>query len=539
MAGFLPGLSFNHLNSIPNPIFVAALLVVPVFILSLLRYLRQSAVASIPGPSAPSWIYGNMLEFVFPSINGEHEFRWQKQYGPTYRIKGVFGEDRLIISDPTALKHIMNNNRDFVRAPTQFQMGKLVFGERSVYCAEGEDHRRLRAVMSPGFSASVVKSFLPIFSDVAERIACEWDRLCTPSTPVLVNVCKMLDHGTLDVISEAALGSPLNTVADPMHPLAQSHLHVLSTALSRTPKDLFADVLLPYIPTFILRGAMHLPTRAFRALRSFRSVTDAMGARFMEEKSQLPQTGVEQDTDIMSILIADASGQRKKTTAGELAEQIRVILLGGQDTSAVALAWCLYELAKDPVYQQNLRAEIQAHRSKPTVDYDTMPLLNALLKETLRMYPAAPYLERAAARDAVIPLEYAVTTPAGARISQLPVQKGQFIAVAVAAYQRLEAIWGADADEFKPSRWLSGNPSKGQSLGPYANLLAFSGGYRVCAGWRFSVLEMQVILAELVAGFSFKLPDDCTVKPLYAGLLVPITNEGVKGLPLFIERISN
>jgi cytochrome P450 len=88
------------------------------------------------------------------------------------------------------------------------------------------------------------------------------------------------------------------------------------------------------------------------------------------------------------------------------------------------------------VYQQNLRAEIQAHRSKPTVDYDTMPLLNALLKETLRVYPAAPYLERAAARDAVIPLEYAVTTPAGARISQLPVQKGQFIAVAVAAYQR-------------------------------------------------------------------------------------------------------
>jgi hypothetical protein len=80
-----------------------------------------------------------------------------------------------------------------------------------------------------------------------------------------------------------------------------------STALSRTPKDLFADVLLLYIPTFILRGAMHLPTRAFRALRSFRSVTDAMGARFMEEKSQLPQTGVEQDTDIMSIL-SESSG---------------------------------------------------------------------------------------------------------------------------------------------------------------------------------------------------------------------------------------
>jgi hypothetical protein len=45
-------------------------------------------------------------------------------------------EDRLMVSDPVALKHIINN-RSFIRAPGQLQMGKLIFGERSVYCAEG------------------------------------------------------------------------------------------------------------------------------------------------------------------------------------------------------------------------------------------------------------------------------------------------------------------------------------------------------------------------------------------------------------------
>ncbi|KAJ7894580.1 cytochrome P450 [Mycena leptocephala] len=503
---------------------------------------RSSLVGKLPGPHAPSWIYGNMLQWSFPSIYGEFEYEWQKKYGTLYRIKGIFGEDRLMISDPVALQHILNN-RSFIRAPTQLQMGKLVFGERSVYCAEGDDHRRFRAALSPGFSSAVVRSFLPIFSDVAQRVTQEWDQLCSPGSPALVNVCNLLDHATLDIISEAALGLPLNTVADPKHPLAQSHLNVLSTALSRSKKDLFGDVLLPHIPTFILRAAFHLPTAAFRALQSFRSVTDAMGSKLIHNKTQEQESGQSQGNDVLSILIEGLSGQRKeKVTPSELAEQIRVILLGGQDTSADALAWCLYELAKDPGYQGRLRAEIELRRSGTDggqMEYDSLPLLNAFLKETLRFYPAAPYLERVAGEDLVIPLASEITTISGERISNLPVKKGQFIAVAIASYQRMEALWGSDAEQFKPSRWLEGNPCKGKALGPYAHLLTFAGGHRVCAGWRFSVLEMQVILAELVHNFSFALSEGDPVRPLYAGILVPITNKGVKGLPLFIERVSH
>ncbi|KAJ7767775.1 cytochrome P450 [Mycena metata] len=175
------------------------------------------------------------------------------------------------------------------------------------------------------------------------------------------------------------------------------------------------------------------------------------------------------------------------------------------------------------------------------MEYDSMPLLNAFIKETLRFYPAAPYLERVAGEDLVIPLESEITMTSGERISHLPVKKGQFIAVAIAAYQRrvrLEALWGADADQFKPSRWLEDDPCKGKALGPYAHLASFSGGYRVCAGWRFALSEMQIILAELVLNFSFALSKNDPVRPLYAGILVPITEKGVKGLPLFIERIS-
>ncbi|KAJ7605065.1 cytochrome P450 [Mycena polygramma] len=525
---------------------VAALLA---FVTSISRS-SSSLVGKLPGPPASSWVYGNILQLVFPSVYGEFEYGWQNKYGTVYRIKGMFGEnnnvlygqeDRLMVSDPVAVQHILKN-RSFIRAPTQLQTGKLIFGERSVYCAEGEDHRRLRAALSPGFSPAVVRDFLPIFSDAAQRVL--RSDLMGSSLLLLdlgpwINVCNMLDHATLDVISEAALGLPINTVADPQHPLAKSHLNVLPSPrsefilpearrLSTAPnKILFADVLLPYIPSFILRSAVHLPDRY---------IACAERLSLIDDKTEEQRMGSPQGSD---VLIKGLLGQRKeKLTGSELAEQIRIILLGGQDTRADALAWCLHELARDQDYQNKLRAEIELHRSASSggrMDYDSMPLLNAFLKETLRVYPAAAYLERVAGEDLVIPLASEIVTTSGDRISHLPVKKGQFIAVAIASYQREEALWGSDANDFKPSRWLEGDPFKGKSIGP----LTFSGGHRVCAGWRFAVLEMQVILAELVLNFSFGSSKDDPVRPLYAGILLPITNEGVKGLPLLIERVAH
>jgi cytochrome P450 len=111
-------------------------------------------------------------------------------------------EDILMVSDPVALQHIMNNHsfvraathHSFVRAATQRQKGKLIFGERSVYCAEGQTprwlvmidisrlgtgngHRRFRAALNTGFAPTLIRSFQPIFADAAQRVLV----LCLPS----------------------------------------------------------------------------------------------------------------------------------------------------------------------------------------------------------------------------------------------------------------------------------------------------------------------------------------------------------------------
>ncbi|KAJ7665635.1 cytochrome P450 [Mycena rosella] len=119
-------------------------------------------------------------------------------------------------------------------------------------------------------------------------------------------------------------------------------------------------------------------------------------------------------------------------------------------------------------------------------------------------------------------------------IHELPIQKGQSIFLALGAYQRLESLWGSNTDEFKPSRWLEGDPCPGHALGPYAQLVAFLGGPRVCAGWCFAILEKQVIFTEVLGKYLFSLPEDNVVRSRIAATHFPVDGEGVKGLWLSV-----
>ncbi|KAJ7847403.1 cytochrome P450, partial [Mycena leptocephala] len=232
--------------------------------------------------------------------------------------------------------------------------------------------------------------------------------------------------------------------------------------------------------------------------------------------------------------------KRNALTPDELVAQTLTITVAGQDTTANTIAFGLVELSRTPDFQEKLRTEIQStlgYTRSAEVAYDGMPLLNAFVKEILRLYPAEAIVDRMAVQDTIIPLTDSLTTLAGNHVSEVPVRKGQVVTLAIASYQRLESRWGADAHEFNPSRWLDGTPYKGEALGPYANLMSFLGGPRTCLGWRFAVLEMQVFFCELIGKFSFALAEDDSVGPRFATTLFPIMSNGQKGVRLCITRI--
>ncbi|KAJ7732225.1 cytochrome P450 [Mycena maculata] len=533
-------------------------------IVSLLLYLalrRGSNIGHIVGPPSPSWIFGNALELFLPSEYGDYEFKWQKVYGSLYRFKGCFGEDRLMVSDPLALKYLFNSPH-VEHAPHWRNMFRMLYGEKSVLVSRGmlsscclyatlnklvaigQAHKRLRGALNSAFTAVAVREYQPMIERAAQQLAEELEKSSAQS----VNVSPLLSDATLSAASEAILGYSLQELGEEF---VVNNTRVLALSASQSRAQVLADGIGSYIPFWVFRMVARLPTTAFKAVHRVSYLGTQLGRKVVREKMNVVRQGLAADRDVYSFLL-ESEKTAKALSEEDLVAQTVILLIAGQDTTANTLSFGLLELARHPEFQARLRDEIRSRAGGDGV-YDDMPLLNAFIKaryglnrsdilliipqETLRLYPTLPIEERTAVEDVVVPLTESITTSNGESIPQIHIRKGTPITLGIASFQRLESLWGTDADEFKPSRWLEGNPYRGEVLGPYANLLSFGSGPHTCLGWRFAVLEMQVVLCELVSKFLFALPEDSSVRKCLAFTLIPMISTGEKGTFLRVSRI--
>lgn len=156
------------------------------------------------------------------------------------------------------------------------------------------------------------------------------------------------------------------------------------------------------------------------------------------------------------------------------------LLFAAQDTTSSALARTLQELASHPAAQARLRHEVRYAKASSLDldndekdggafgDYDTLmrlPFLDAIIRETLRLHAPVSWIWRVARAQTVLPLHKPISlcepksdssSPAkNESVSAIPVAKGQGVILGIAASQRREDVWGADAAIWKPERWLS------------------------------------------------------------------------------------
>ncbi|KAJ7274710.1 cytochrome P450 [Mycena rebaudengoi] len=487
-------------------VVLPAILVLVVFTCSAISR-RRRPIARVPGPHATSWVYGNMLQLYLPATWGEFEFPWQRQYGPLYRIKGCFGEDRLVVSDPRSIQHILLSGGLFTRSPVGLAVATALFGSESVFVLRGEPHRRARSALNPAFSTSAVRKLLPLFEQTAAMVTHVLFLPITTTTPVACSICNGRFPGALHGYHERDKRSVTTAAGSPAHLLSLS--------------------LIKYLPSWCFR--LLFWTGASIALQRSQVLTHELGTRMVREKLDASRKGLEVHDDIYGMLLHPDNADKKggRMSEAEVAAQTALLLVAGQDTTANTLAFALCELAKDPDFQARLWAEINSSLTIESGNCDNLPLLNVFIKETLRMYPAESITEVMAFEDTSLPLTYGLTSTSGEKIAELPIRKGQVSCLAIGSYNRLGSIWGPDAHEFKPSRWLDGIPYTADAphIGPYSNLLSFYSGPRTCLG----LLEMQVIICELVRKFSFSLPEDDFALPRFANTLFPV--------PLHVTRL--
>ncbi|KAG0708663.1 cytochrome P450 [Suillus ampliporus] len=525
--------------------------------------LRRQHHIDLDGPEGGHWLLGNVTRLFEGGI--DYCVDIVDKYGGAVRLRGPYG-DLIYLADPRALYHMVVKDQHMFEETDDFIMSnKLIFGDGLVGTV-GEQHRRQRKLLSPLFSISNMRRLLPTLGPIAERLTSTLTaQLPADGSHKEIDVLPWLSRCALDGICQCILGYPSNSLSaaadDPyvealmmVGPLI-SNLHLLRrfvVVVNRYCSPYWATKVLdlvtaPWIPTQLMKNVREL-RRIAETMDSASRKAFAVKKAAVEAEDTLCEDA--HSTPSMMDIMLKANSRSSNTdrlTDAELFGQMNVMVFAGLDTTTAALARCIYLLSKNPHIQARLRSEIRdammSSRDQENDDipsaglpYDVLinlPFLDGVVKETLRLYPSFPFMLRKTIKSTTLPVHFPVHTRAGVETSTITMPQGSHTIISILAANRHKGIWGDDADEWLPERWLAeaqeadvsfdgedvsvSKRSVGVKDGVrfpavYSNMMTFLSGNRSCVGFKFAEMEMKKVLATLLPRLHFALPTDANAE---------------------------
>jgi cytochrome P450 len=393
----------------------------------------------------------------------------------------------VLANDPDVVDSVMlDRSGGFPKSALVYELLRPMIGQGVFGQPGGEAVRRMRRV----FIRALARIPDAVVAETARTItAAYFERWIAPHGGNIA-VCSELSRLTVDIVSEAALGGRF------------------SEPQSRRFVELFFAYQERAMPLVLLlsRG---LAGEARKLVANMGLVE--VGAEMRELiRQRFVEPLIAGDTEahqspFARALAADgtlAANGASLRTDDALLDQIAVMLLAGHETTASALSWLIWELVSRPVEQEALSRVIA-----DTPDSNLAPaapgpwsgvtprnVVDALIKETLRLYPPIAFFLRETSNDVSF------------REKRIPA--GSYMVVSPWTLHRHRRFWEAP-DSFEPTRWLKpgGAPAD-------ARYIPFGMGARGCPGARFAEIEMQEIVTLLFSQFRFSAVERSRPRPL-------------------------
>jgi len=437
-------------------------------------------------------------------------------------MTGFLGRPLIYVSDPKALHSIVIKDQDIYEETRLFQRINFLTMGPGLSSTLGDQHRKQRKLLNPVFSINHMRYMLPIFYRVTDQLR-QGIAAQIGENGKDIDVLSWLGRTALELIGQGGLGYSFD-------PLVKEESNAFGDAVKAYLPHLVDLSMLwvthftwnigsPSFRRFILDRVPH------KKLQRLKEIVDIMTNKSVEifnEKRAAMKAGEEvvmqqlsEGKDIMSILIkanVEAS-EEERIPEVELIAQMTTLILAAMDTTSNTLARILHLLALNPDVQTKLRREIVEARNGEDLLYNRLmeiPFLDAILRETMRVYSPVSMLPRETSKDMVLPLSQPIRGLDGKMMYEIPIPKGTELMIGVEGSNCSKALWGEDALEWKPERWLAPLPSAvidAHIPGVYSNLMSFMGGSRACIGFKFSELEMKAVLSSLLPTFKFELPE--------------------------------
>lgn len=427
-----------------------------------------------PGPGMLRFVSGvrshGFLDFV-GQLWREHGDVFQVKVGPRHLIFAMH---------PDAVEQLnVKQRQKYDKLGSYDPVRKYLTGEGLV-ASTGDLWKRQRRLMAPFFTPKGVQAYAELMIRDSMRLVERWDALSRDGREV--EIAEEMTFVTASIILKAMFSTE---TAESIHQMKSAVETMIRFATDRS-----SGFGLP----------LWLPTAGNRSYLSARKLVHELISQLIAKRRASPEG--EWPDDLLSRLMKardEETGQAMSENL--LRDESITTFFAGHETTARTMTFTWYALAANPRVTEKLHEELDRVLGErvPTVeDLRQLPYTLRVVKEVLRMYPAAPFYVRDAAEND--------------SINGFDVPKGAGVMLSPFYTHRHPTFWERP-DEFDPDRWLLEKEMHGHQYHPFA------AGPRVCIGNNFSLLESHLLLAILAQRFAPKLKPGYEAKWEMAGVL--------------------
>ncbi|MFI1481699.1 cytochrome P450 [Streptomyces sp. NPDC020747] len=452
----------------------------------------MAAITEIPGPKGLP-LLGSALDLRRDSL--EAFLRARRDHGDVVRLSAGPPGARTVLHcvfSAEGVQQILASQAANFRKDNRFYEELRQSAGNGLLTAQDADYLRQRRLIQPLFTKRQVDGYAGAVTLEADGTVERW----RDAPDGVVDVVPEMDRLALRTVSRILFGADVEAAVDVIH----DNFPVVSEYVTRRG----------YSPVNPPRS-WPLPSnrRAEAASRAVYAVCDRIIAeRRAADATAEPASATTASAggdDLLSLLSRASSEEDGSLDAAELRDQVLVFLVAGHETTATSMAFALHLLARHPQAQKRAHEEadrLPSGRSPSAADLDELPYLSRVLKESMRLYPAAPVVGRRSVEAAEVDGHL---IPAGADVLVLPW-----------VTHRHPDLWD-DPERFDPDRFT---PEREAARHRYA-WFPFGGGPRACIGQHFSMLESVLALATLLRSYELEALD--TEVPLTAGITLQAT----------------
>jgi cytochrome P450 len=429
----------------------------------------MTATRTPPGPPCP-WRGLPLLRAMYRDYLG-FAVALQRSHGDVVALR-IGWERSWDLFHPDDVRCALVDHADHL---VRWERGIDVFSQsfgQSLLVVEREPWRRQRRMLAPGFLPRRAQGYGWLMVDAARAAL---DAVMPPGVDEVVRPMEALFNAlTMDVIMRTLFSSRAPDLAA----AATEATQVLSQAAMQ---EMFWPASLPdWLPLPHKRAKR-------RAMQVLAGLIDGQIAR----RQAMPPDEVPAD-DLLAMLLSARDEDGSALSAAELHDQCMVMFQAGHETSATALLWWSWLMARHPETADQARKEVDgvlAGREPSAADAAALPYLCATLKEAMRLYPPiAALMTRRAIR--------------GFELAGRPLPAGTLLRITPWVIHR-DPRWFPQPDAFRPERFLADDPTQ-----PRSAWMPFGVGPRVCIGQHFAMLEMTLVAALLLQRCTLEtLPD--------------------------------